>query len=105
MIDKGKITCYGCKKVGHFKEGSKEISLQEKYMMSSRDDSKQSNSKEKEEYEEANAYLMTSSNTKKVITSDSRQTCKNMKIMFDNLLEDTNILSKKCLFQKDKSLS
>lgn len=70
--------------------------------MPSRDDFKQSNSKEKEEDEEANAYLMTHSNTKKVITSDSRQTCKNMKIMFDNLLEDTNVLSKKCLFQKDK---
>lgn len=70
--------------------------------MSSWDHSKKSNSKEKEEDEEANAYLMTSSNTKKIITSNSRQTCKNMKIMFDNVLEDTYILSKKCLFQKDK---
>src|SRR3954468_19409268 len=108
-IDKSKITCYGYNKVGHFKTECpqqkrffKGTPFKKKSMMASWDGSENSNSNTDEE--EANLCLMTSSESE-VSPLISCTTCHEMNFMFDNLLEDSNLLTQKCLFQKEQILN
>ncbi|XP_058775330.1 uncharacterized protein LOC131649593 [Vicia villosa] len=105
-IDKSKITCFGCNKVGHFKTECpqqkrfvKGTPFKKKSMMASWDDSENSNSDTDEE--EANLCLMTTSDSE-VSPLITCNTCHEMNFMFDNLLEDSNLLTQKCLFQKEQ---
>ncbi|XP_058783345.1 uncharacterized protein LOC131658028 [Vicia villosa] len=104
-IDKSKITCYGCNKLGHFKtecphKTQRNFSSKKKSMLAQWDDSENSNSEAEDE--EANLCLMTNSDSEEVSTPNFCYTCKEIGIMFDNLLEDSNILTQKCLFQREQ---
>ncbi|XP_058783740.1 uncharacterized protein LOC131658467 [Vicia villosa] len=95
-IDKSKITCYGCNKLGHFKtecplKTHRNFSSKKKSMLAQWDDSENSNSEAEDE--EANLCLMTNSDSEEVNTLNFCYTCKEIGILFDNLLEDSNILT------------
>jgi len=54
------------------------------------------------EIEEANLCLMTKDDAEEVIFSNSCSSCQKIEIIFDNLLNDSENLSQKCLSQRDK---
>ena len=54
------------------------------------------------EIEEANLCLMTKDDAEEVIFSNSCSSCQKIEIIFDNLLNDSETLSQKCLSQRDK---
>jgi len=103
-IDKSKVQCFGCNKLGHYKsecrmEKKKKPPFQ-KAMPVTWDDI--DNSNDGIEVEEGNLCLMVKDDAEEVTFSDSCLSCKKVEIIFDNLLKDSENLSQKCLSQRDQ---
>jgi hypothetical protein len=96
-IDKSQVTCFGCNKLGHYKNEcplNKKTQKKSPYSKSmfTWDDLEEP----KDEDTEANMVLMANSENEEVILFDQPQVYKELENKFDSLLFDSNFLTNKC---------
>lgn len=96
-IDKSQVTCFGCNKLGHYKNEcplNKKSQKKSPYSKSmfTWDDLEES----KDEDTEANMVLMADSESEEVILINQPLVYKELENKFDSLLFDSNFLTNKC---------
>jgi len=104
-VDKSQVTCFGCNKLGHYKnecplnkKGQKKSPYSKS--MFTWDDLKEP----KEEDAEANMVPLANSESKEVILFDQPLVYKELENKFDSLLFDSNFLTKNVTLYKKKFL-